>query len=125
MRTIKFAASAATLLIATGVAFADARFAPANAWDGDEYATSEMGAGDWSKAEAALMNSGVSQQDEVFAKLNLAFVYSSTGRKDMAAALYNEILASRENPYALTVSGQPRRVKTIAKVALARLGEDQ
>lgn len=89
--------------------------------DQDKYATDELNTGDWSKAEAALLNSGVAKEDEVFAKLNLAFVYSTTGRQDMAVAIYNEILAAKPNPYALTVSGQPRRVKTIAKFALARL----
>jgi len=89
--------------------------------DQEKYATDEMSTSDWSKAEAALLNSGVAKEDEVFAKLNLAFVYSSTGRRDMALVIYNDILASKQNPYALTVSGQPRRVKTIAKLALARL----
>jgi len=89
--------------------------------DQEKYAADEMSTGDWSKAEAALLNSGVAKEDEVFAKLNLAFVYSSTGRRDMAVVIYNNILASKQNPYALTVSGQPRRVKTIAKLALARL----
>ncbi len=87
----------------------------------DKYATDELSTGDWSKAEVALLKSDVAKEDEVFAKLNLAFVYSSTGRRDMAVAIYKDILASKQNPYALTVSGQPRRVKTIAKLALTRL----
>lgn len=89
----------------------------------DEFANKELKEQDWSKAESALLNAGVAPEDEVFAKLNLAFVYSSTGRRDLAMAIYNDILASKENPYALTVSGQPRRVKTIAKIALARLNQ--
>jgi len=93
--------------------------------DQDKYATDELSTGDWSKAEAALLNSGVAKEDEVFAKLNLAFVYSTTGRRNMAVAIYNEILSAKPNPYALTVSGQPRRVKSIAKFALARLSTDK
>ncbi len=89
--------------------------------DKEAYAADELSSGDWSKAEAALLKSDVAKEDEVFAKLNLAFVYSTTGRRDMAVAIYNEIISSKKNPYALTVSGQPRRVKSIAKLALARL----
>jgi len=87
----------------------------------DDYATKELNSGDWSKAEAALLGAGVAKEDEVFTKLNLAFVYSSTGRTEQAVAIYQKILASKDNPYAMTVSGEPRRVKTIAKMALLRL----
>ncbi len=85
------------------------------------YANKELQEGDWTNAEAALLGGEFSEEDEVFAKLNLAFVYSTTGRKDQAVALYKEILASKENPYALLRSGEPRRVKTIAQTALERL----
>ena len=91
--------------------------------DEQDYADKELKSRDWSKAEAALLGQEFSEEDQVFAKLNLAFVYSTTGRKDLAVAIYNEILAAKENPYALTRSGQPRRVKTIAKIALARLDQ--
>lgn len=127
MRHNKFGTIATAFLIAASTSLLDVRVAHAEAtlWDGDDYATGELNAGDWGKAEAALMSSGVAPEDEVFTKINLAFVYSSTGRRDLAVNIYNEILASRDNPYALTVSGQPRRVKTIAKMALVRLGEDK
>lgn len=92
-------------------------------FEDQDFADKELKARDWSKAEAALVNPEFAKEDEVFAKLNLAFVYSSTGRRDLAVAIYNEILASKENPYALTRSGKPRRVKTIAKMALARLDQ--
>lgn len=88
-----------------------------------DLADKELKSRDWSKAEAALLNSDISDEDQVFAKLNLAFVYSSTGRKDLAVAIYNDILSAKENPYAMTRSGQPRRVKTIAKMALTRLDQ--
>lgn len=86
-----------------------------------DYASKELSSGDWSSAEAALVGSEFSEEDQVFAKLNLAFVYSTTGRKDQAVALYKEILAAKENPYALLRNGEPRRVKTIAETALERL----
>ncbi len=88
-----------------------------------DFADKELKSRDWSKAEAALLGQEFNKEDEVFAKLNLAFVYSTTGRQDLAVNIYNEILAAKENPYALTRSGQPRRVKTIAKIALARLSQ--
>ena len=88
-----------------------------------DFADKELKSRDWSKAEAALLGQDFNKEEAVFAKLNLAFVYSTTGRKDLAVAIYNEILAAKENPYALTRSGQPRRVKTIAKIALARLDQ--
>lgn len=88
----------------------------------DGYAKSELQEGDWSKAEAALLGADVADEDKVFAKLNLAFVYSTTGRKDQAVAMYREILSGNDNPYALLMNGEPRRVKTIAKTALDRLG---
>jgi Tfp pilus assembly protein PilF len=89
----------------------------------EELAKNQLANGDWASAEAALIGTEFSQEDQVFAKLNLAFVYSATGRKDQAVALYNEVLAAKENPYALTNAGHSRRVKTIAKAALKRLGE--
>lgn len=113
-----FMFTALTAVEANGFASAD----PLLLADQD-LANKEMNAGDWSAAEAALLNADVTAEDAVFAKLNLAFVYSTTGRKDMAAAIYKEILDGKDNPYALTVSGQPRRVKTIAKVALAKLDD--
>lgn len=89
--------------------------------DPHDYANKELGSSDWSAAEAALMGLDVPEEDKVFAKLNLAFVYSSTGRRDLAVALYNEILEDSKNPYALTASGEPRRVKSIARLALSKL----
>ncbi|MFC3052767.1 hypothetical protein [Kordiimonas pumila] len=87
------------------------------------YAAQELSTGDWSSAEAALVGGEFSEEDQVFAKLNLAFVYSTTGRRDQAVAIYRDILADKENPYALLRNGEPRRVKTIAMTALNRLGE--
>lgn len=90
----------------------------------DDFAKSKVEAQDWGAAEQELLGLNVPEEDKVFAKLNLAFVYSSTGRVDQAVALYNEVLAEKKNPYALTASGEPRRVKSIARLALAKLSQD-
>lgn len=132
LTTIKKIAATSVLtvmvpFVTLGTAYADATTngaAVANlVFNEQDYANEELKKRDWAKAEAALLGEQVAKEDEVFAKLNLAFVYSATGRKELAVALYNEILAAKENPYALTRAGEPRRVKSIAKIALARLNQ--
>lgn len=124
---MRFQTLGATIIItalAACSATAEPRFAAVDEADQKtEFAKTELAKGDWSEAEAALMGAEFSEEDQVFAKINLAFVYSATGRKERAVAMYREILAAKENPYALTNAGTPKRVKTIAKLALARLGE--
>ncbi|MCK0068976.1 hypothetical protein [Kordiimonas laminariae] len=111
-----------TILSATAMA-SDAGFAQDNKADTNNYAAKELKAQDWSSAETALLGKSFAKEDDVFAKLNLAFVYSTTGRQTEAVAMYKEILNGKENPYALLRSGKTNRVKTIAKRALRRLGE--
>lgn len=134
MRLIKIRKMAATSALAAmvpfmtlGGAYADATVSnpvmAVNHIDEQDFADKELKKRDWAKAEAALLGESIAEKDEVFSKLNLAFVYSATGRTDLAVAIYNDILAAKENPYALTRSGKPRRVKTIAKIALARLDQ--
>ena len=94
-----------------------------NKADTNKYAAKELKAQDWSSAETALLGKSFAKEDEVFAKLNLAFVYGTTGRQAEAVAMYKEILNGKENPYALLRNGKTNRVKTIAKKALRRLGE--
>jgi Tfp pilus assembly protein PilF len=125
MRFGTFGALVAATILTVGASANETRFADeAQAANLDEYAKSELQQGDWSEAEAALLGADVAPEDQVFAKLNLAFVYSTTGRKEQAVAMYREILDGRDNPYALLMNGEPRRVKTIAKTALARMGEN-
>lgn len=76
---------------------------------------------DWSSAEAELVSTDFGPEDQIFAKVNLAFIYSATGRVEQAHALYQEILDGRDNSFAMTLSGQPRKVKYIAKDGIARL----
>lgn len=97
------------------------RFDDSVTLDPENFAKKQVAAQDWSAAEQELLGLDVPEEDKVFAKLNLAFVYSSTGRVEQAVALYNEVLAEKKNPYALTTGGEPRRVKSIAKLALAKL----
>lgn len=128
MRLTKIRNVATITVLAATLPFAAVGAVTANetttlAFNDQDFADKELKSRDWSKAEAALLGQEFSEEDQVFAKLNLAFVYSTTGRKDLAVAIYNEILAAKENPYALTRSGQPRRVKTIAKLALTRLDQ--
>jgi len=125
MRFGTFGALVAATILTVGASADETRFADeAQAANLDQYAKSELQQGDWSEAEAALLGADVAPEDQVFAKLNLAFVYSTTGRKEQAVAMYREILDGRDNPYALLMNGEPRRVKTIAKTALARMGEN-
>lgn len=124
MRFGTFGALVAATIMTVGASADETRFADeAQAANPDLYAKSELQQGDWSEAEAALLGADVAPEDQVFAKLNLAFVYSTTGRKEQAVAMYREILDGRDNPYALLMNGEPRRVKTIAKTALSRMGE--
>ena len=78
-------------------------------------AAEKIAAQDWSGAETELLNTEFGSEDKIFAKINLAFLYSSTGRVEKAAALYQEVLDGRDNSFAMTVSGAPRKVKYIAK----------
>lgn len=124
MRLVKTGTILSMTLAATASLLDNTRIASAAELDSQDYATEEMGSADWSAAEAALLGMNVAEEDKVFAKLNLAFVYSSTGRRDLAISLYNEVLQEDKNPYALTASGKPRRVKSIARLALASLKDN-
>jgi len=88
----------------------------------DDMATGKMASRDWSSAEAELVQTDFNAKDQIFAKVNLAYIYSVTGRKEKAIALYNEILEGRDNSFAMTLSGSPRKVKYIAKDGLKLLG---
>ncbi|WP_262689874.1 hypothetical protein [Kordiimonas aestuarii] len=126
MRFVSFSAIiGATILTACATADEPRFAAETQPADPAVYAKSELQDGDWSKAEAALLDADVAEEDQVFAKLNLAFVYSTTGRREQAMAMYRDILDGRDNPYALLMNGEPRRVKTIAKTALERMGGTQ
>jgi|TARA_R110002096_G_scaffold432240_1_gene648644 hypothetical protein len=84
-------------------------------------ASDKIASRDWSAAEEELISTDFGPEDQIFAKVNLAFLYSATGRADKAQALYQEILDGRDNSFAMTLSGQPRKVKYIAKDGIKRL----
>ncbi|MCC3861767.1 hypothetical protein [Pseudemcibacter aquimaris] len=88
----------------------------------DEMASDKLAARDWSAAEAELVSTDFAPEDQIFAKVNLAFLYGVTGRKDQAVALYQEIIDGRDNSFAMTLSGMPRKVKYIAKDGLKMFG---
>lgn len=76
---------------------------------------------DWSGAEMALVQTEFEAEDEVFARINLAYVYSFTGRTEEAADIYREVLEGYDNRFAMTLSGKPRKIKYIAKDGLKNL----
>ncbi|RMB01444.1 hypothetical protein [Eilatimonas milleporae] len=80
----------------------------------------ELLAGNLSDAEATLSQGGP-EALSVFDRLNLAYIYSRTGRAKQAEALYESILSMSDNPYALLGSGKTKRVKTIARDAMVAL----
>ncbi len=84
-------------------------------------AADKIAARDWSAAEAELVSTEFGLEDQIFAKVNLAFLYSATGRIEQSQALYQEILDGRDNSFAMTLSGTPRKVKYIAKDGIKRL----
>lgn len=78
---------------------------------------------DWSDAELALIKTNFpGQGDMALNKVNLALIYSLTGRVEEARTLYAEILKGRDNGFAMTLSGKPRQIKYIARDGLKRLG---
>lgn len=89
--------------------------------DQDPVAFETIRAGDLETAEKALM--AAKENEDPFQLLNLAYVMQKTGRSDEAAALYRQILDSEQNPYAKLASGDPRRVKSIARDGLAYLDQ--
>ena len=84
-------------------------------------AAEEIQAQDWASAEEELLKTDFGSEDQVFATLNMAYLYSITGRTDRAEALYQEVLDGRDNRFAMTLSGKPRKVKYIARDGLKRL----
>ncbi|MEZ5756602.1 MAG: hypothetical protein R3D86_00115 [Emcibacteraceae bacterium] len=104
-----------------GVANADELSSSLILLQDNSMASEKIEARDWSAAEAELVSTDFAPEDQVFAKVNLAFLYSATGRAEKAQALYQEILDGRDNSFAMTLSGKPRKVKYIAKDGIKRL----
>jgi Tfp pilus assembly protein PilF len=73
---------------------------------------------DWPTAEQQLLVGLEKDPTNVFRLLNLAWVYSQTGRKDQAAMIYQRILMSGQDYVAAIPSGEGRSVKALAERGL-------
>jgi|GEM_PF-6828767 len=91
----------------------------------DDTAYDTIRAGRLDEAERALTQARESGKSDPFQLLNLAYVMQKQGRGDEAAEVYKQILDMDENPYAQLASGDPRRVKSIARDGLAYLGKSE
>jgi hypothetical protein len=74
---------------------------------------------DWPTAERQLLSGLEKDPTNVFRQLNLAWVYSQTGRKEQAAAIYQRILMSDRDQLAADRSGEGRSVKALAERGLS------
>lgn len=111
-----------SLGLATGSASANDLSSSLVMFQDNSLASEKIAERDWSSAEAELVSTDFGPEDQILAKVNLAFIYSATGRTSQAQALYEEILDGRDNSFAMTLSGKPRKVKYIAKDGLEYLG---
>ena len=85
----------------------------------DDVAFRAIQAHDWATAEKQLLAGLEKDPSNVFRQLNLAWVYSQTGRKDEAATIYQRILMSDRDLLAADQSGQGRSVKALAERGLS------
>jgi tetratricopeptide (TPR) repeat protein len=85
----------------------------------DDVAYRAILAHDWATAEKQLLAGLEKDPMNVFRQLNLAWVYSQTGRGDQAAMIYQNILMSDRDLLAADQSGQGRSVKALAERGLS------
>ena len=85
----------------------------------DDVAYRAILAHDWATAEKQLLAGLEKDPTNVFRQLNLAWVYSQTGRRDQAAMIYQNILMSDRDLLAADQSGQGRSVKALAERGLS------
>jgi tetratricopeptide (TPR) repeat protein len=85
----------------------------------DDVAYRAILAHDWATAEKQLLAGLEKDPTNVFRQLNLAWVYSQTGRSDQAAMIYQNILMSDRDLLAADQSGQGRSVKALAERGLS------
>ena len=105
----------ATMLALPQVAGATSPAAP----PADDVAYRAILAHDWATAEKQLLAGLEKDPMNVFRQLNLAWVYSQTGRGDRAAMIYQNILMSDRDLLAADQSGQGRSVKALAERGLS------
>lgn len=104
-------------------AFAGQALAAEDTQDAAAYET--IRSGNLDDAERMLSAAHESGKGDPFQLLNLAYVMQKQGRSEDAAQLYKQILEMDENPYAQMASGDPRRVKSIARDGLTYLDQAQ
>jgi tetratricopeptide (TPR) repeat protein len=75
----------------------------------------------WTLAEQQLLAGLEKNPNNVFRLLNLAWVYSQTGRKEQAESIYQRILANEDDRLAALPSGEGRSVKALAERGLSQL----
>ena len=80
---------------------------------------------DWAAAEKQLNAAIAENPEDPFRLLNLAYVLRSTGRHEEAAEVYQKVLQLSDNPLAALPTGHGKRVKRIAKDALASFDTSQ
>lgn len=105
----------ATMLSAAQVAGATSPAAP----PADDVAYRAIVSHDWATAEKQLLAGLEKDPANVFRQLNLAWVYSQTGRKEEAAMIYQRILMSDRDMLAADQSRQGRSVKALAERGLS------
>lgn len=87
--------------------------------EGNRYGYDQIAAKNLKAAEQSLVARRAEEPHEPSVLLNLAYVYSKTGRNAEAQALYNEVLAQPDVLMALG-DGQPASSHAIALKAMAR-----
>jgi Tfp pilus assembly protein PilF len=76
---------------------------------------------DWATAEQQLKTGLESNPSDVYRLLNLAAVYSQTGRANEAATIYRQILASDDHRVASLHNREAKPVTSIAERGLSYL----
>jgi hypothetical protein len=87
----------------------------------DDVAYRAMISKDWATAEQQLLAGLQRNPENVFRMLNLAWVYSQTGRKTEAAQLYRQVIDSDRDQLAALPSRGGASAKALAQAGLARL----
>lgn len=109
--TAAIAAAFAAIILTASAALANSQ----------DMAYEAIAEGNWAEAETHLMAVLDENPDNPFAMLNLAFVYQAQGKREAAIEIYQRVIELDSNPKAAMVDGHGKRVKSIARTALANL----
>jgi len=92
--------------------------------DGDPHAEAGFRAlqkADYATAEPELKAALAAHPGDPYATLNLGAVYQNTGRPDLAAPLYREVLKTGANLYPTRTAGNATKQQSLADIARANL----